>query len=393
MESLSKINSDNLLWTGYLGMFFFLPIATSPVVICGVFVLGVWIFSGKFLRDITTWQNSKIILPVIILIVLPWVGLIYTPLPTDGFPVAVKTHYWLYALAITPVLTTQKQPELIIKMFLLGLSLNSAISILQFAGLVPLKKGLATGLLGGSSAHIPYSLLLTTGILIASFYFLKARSKREHLLYISAMLQYFATISFTGGRSGYVALIVLSPFIVYNILGQRHIVKILIVSILAVALLFSFPVVQSRFLKAKEDVVLYTQGNVNTSIGLRFHMWEIAVSEMKKNPILGIGTAGFKKSWELHKKDPALPFFDHPHNSFLYMMVSFGIVGLVAFCSLLFIMLKRGWKCRDSAPGFAVFAFTGVFIIGSLTDTQVLPFATAIALPLFTGVSEALHVA
>lgn len=355
-------------------------------------MLGVWVISGKFLRDITTWQNSKIILPVMILIVLPWTGLMYTPLPDDGFPVAVKTHYWLYAIAIVPVIALQRQPDLIIKMFLLGLSLNSAISILQFAGFVPLKKGLATGLLGGSSAHIAYSLLLTTGILIASFYFLKAQSKRERLLYISAMIQYFATIGFTGGRSGYVALIVLSPFIVYNIIGQRHRVKIVIVSILAVSFLFSFPVVQSRFLKAKEDIVLYTQGNVNTSIGLRFHMWEIALSEIKKNPILGTGTAGFKKSWELHKKDPSLPFYDHPHNSFLYMMVSFGIVGLVAFCTLLFVMLKRGWKCRDSALGFSVFAFTTVFIIGSLTDTQVLPFATAIALPLFTGVSEALHV-
>jgi O-antigen ligase len=392
MELLRKINPDTLLWTGYLGMFFFLPIATSPTVICGVFVLGVWIISGKFLRDITTWQNSKIVLPVIILIVLPWTGLMYTPLPADGFPVALKTHYWLYAIAIAPVITPRRQPDLIIKMFLLGLSLNSAISILQFAGLVHLKKGLATGLLGGSSAHIPYSLLLTIGILIASFYFLKAQSKRERLLYISAMIQYFATIGFTGGRSGYVALIVLSPFIVYNIIGQQHIVKILIVSVIAVSFLFSFPVVQSRFLKAKEDIVLYTQGNVNTSIGLRFHMWEIALSEIKKNPILGIGTAGFKKSWELHKKDPSLPFYDHPHNSFLYMMVSFGIVGLVAFCTLLFVMLKRGWKCRDSALGFAVFTFTTVFIVGSLTDTQVLPFATAIALPLFTGVSEALHV-
>ncbi|MCX5720051.1 MAG: hypothetical protein NT055_08885, partial [Nitrospirae bacterium] len=227
MELLRKINPDTLLWTGYLGMFFFLPIATSPTVICGVFVLGVWIISGKFLRDITTWQNSKIVLPVIILIVLPWTGLMYTPLPADGFPVALKTHYWLYAIAIAPVITPRRQPDLIIKMFLLGLSLNSAISILQFAGLVHLKKGLATGLLGGSSAHIPYSLLLTTGILIASFYFLKAQSKRERLLYISAMIQYFATIGFTGGRSGYVALIVLSPFIVYNIIGQQHRVKIL----------------------------------------------------------------------------------------------------------------------------------------------------------------------
>ena len=392
MGFLKKINPDILIWTGYSGMFFFVPVATSPTVICGVFVLSVWIISGKFIRDIHKWWKSDIKLPIMILITLPWIGLVYTPLPDDGFRVAMKTHYWFYAMAIVSILNTQRQPDLIIKMYLTGLSLNSAISILQFAGVVPLKNGLTTGLLGGSSAHITYSLLLTVGILISSFYFLKAQSKRERILYIFIMLQYVATISFIGGRSGYIALIVLSPFIVYNIIGQRHIFKILVISVVAVSLLFTFPVVRSRFSKAKEDIMLYKQGNINTSIGLRFHMWGIALSEIKKNPFLGIGTAGFKKSWEVYKKDPSLPFLSHPHNSFLYMAVSFGLSGLVVFCWLLFVMLKRGWENRNSALGFAVFAFTTVFIIGSLTDTQVLPFATAIALSLFAGVSGAIDV-
>ena len=392
MDSLKKINIDSLLWTGYSGMFFFLPVATSPTVICGVFVLGVWILSGKFLRDIRTWRNSKTKLPIIILMTLPWVGLIYTPLPEYGLPIALKTYYWFYAIAIAPVLTIQRQPDRIIKMFLAGLSLNSAISIIQFAGIVPLKKGLTTGLLGGSSAHITYSLLLVTGILIASFYFLKAQTKKEHLLYIFLMLQYFITIAFTEGRSGYIAFIVLSPLVVYNIIGQKHVIKILIFSIVAISLLFASPVVRSRLLKIESDILLYKQGNVNTSIGLRFHIWEIALSEIKKNPIFGIGTAGFRRSWEVYKKDPSLGFYDHPHNSFLYMMVSFGISGLAAFCWLLIVMLKKGWQGRNSDLGFAVFAFTIVFTIGSLTNTQVLPFATAVAFPLFAGMSEAINV-
>jgi O-antigen ligase len=392
MGFLKKINPDSLIWAGYSGMFFSVPVATSPTVICGVFVLIVWIISGKFLQDIRIWWKSDIKLPIMILIILPWVGLLYSPVPVDGLPIAMKTHYWLYAMAIVSILNMQKQPDLIIKMYLSGLSLNSAISILQFAGMVPLKKGLATGLLGGSSAYITYSLLLTVGILIASFYFFKAQSKRERILYIFIVLQYLATISFTGGRSGYIALIVLSPFIVYNIIGQRHILKILVVSVIAVSLLFTFPVVRSRFLKAKEDIIQYKQGNINTSIGLRFHMWGIALSEIRNHPFLGLGTAGFKRSWEVNKKYPSLPFIFHPHNSFLYMMVSYGIFGLIAFCWLLFVMLKRGWENRYSALGFAVFTFTVVFIIGSFTDTQVLPFATSIAFALFAGVSEALNV-
>lgn len=389
MDSLKKINPDTLLWAGYSGMFFFVPVATSPTVICGVFVLVVWLFSGRFLRDIGLWLGSELAIPVAVLIILPWIGLIYTPAPAAGFNIALKTHYWFYAMALAPVLNKRRRPDLIMKMFLSGLSLNSLISIFQFAGIVPLKKGLYTGLLGGSSAYISYSLLLTAGILIASFYYFKAGSNKERLTYILLMLQYFIVIGFIGGRSGYVAFIVLSPFIVFNITGQRHIAKILVISFVGVSLLFVSPVVRSRVAKAQEDLMLYRQGDINTSVGLRFHMWEIALSEIKRNPFFGIGTGGFKQSWETYKMYPSLPFYDHPHNSFLYMMLSFGILGLFAFCRLLFVMLKRGWEGRGSPLGYAVFAFTTVFILGSLTDTQVLPFATATAFPLFAGVSGA----
>jgi O-antigen ligase len=392
MGSLRRVNPETLLWYGYAGMFFSVPLATSPTVICGAFVLLVWLLSGKFLKDISSWAHSDMMIPVGLLIVLPWVGLIYTPVPDDGFPIALKTHYWLYAVALGSLLTVRRHADFLFGMFLAGLSLNSGIAILQFGGILLLKNGAATGLLGGSSAWIAFSLLLTTGLLIASFCFLKATSNKMRFMYGVMMLQYFFTLGFIGGRSGYIALIILSPIIVYNIIGQRHVVKILVISILAVSLLFTSPVVRSRFWKAREDISQYQQGNVNTSLGLRFYMWKIAFSEIKKHPFLGVGTAGFKNSWEVYKKDdPSLPpSVFHPHSSFLYMLVSYGIFGLVAFCWLLFIMLKKGWQNRESALGFASFAFTVVFIFGSLTDTEIIVFATAIALPLFTGISASI---
>ncbi|MBI5847782.1 MAG: O-antigen ligase family protein [Nitrospirae bacterium] len=392
MAFLKEISTEALLRAGYAGMFFSLPLATSPTVVCGTFVLIVWVLSGKFLASAQEFYKSDLMLPVAILVTLPWIGLLYCPSPADGLSIALKTHYWLYAIALATLPGDEKYPDLTFRMFLAGLSVNSIISVLQFAGIVSLKKGLATGLLGGSSPHITYSLLLTTGILLASFGVLKSESKRERLLYSALMLQYLFTIGYVGGRSGYIALIILSPFVVYNIMGQKHIVKIIAVSIIAVSLLFVSPVIRSRFMKAGEDIVYYQAGAINTSVGLRFHMWEIAISEIKKSPLTGIGTGGFRKSWENFKGDPLLPFHDHPHNSFLHMMVSYGIVGLAAFCYLLFLLLKKGWHGRHSTLGFSVFAFTAVFIIGSLTDTQVLTFATAIAFSLFAGQSEAIDV-
>lgn len=391
-EFIKNINEETLLRAGFAGMFFSIPLATSPTVICGAFVLIVWIFSGKFLGSIQSFYKSDLMLPVAFLVILPWVGLLYSPAPSYGLPIAMKTHYWLYAIALASLPDKEHLSDLIVRMFLAGLSVNSVISVLQFTGTLPLKKGLATGLLGGSSPHITYSLLLTTGILLASFCILKSESGRDRLLYATLMVQYLFTIGYVGGRSGYVSLILLSPFVVYNILGQKHIMKIIVVSLIAASLLFVSPVVRSRFMQAKEDIIHYQEGSTNTSVGLRFHMWGIAVSEIGKSPLIGIGTGGFRKSWGTYKKDPWLPFHDHPHNSFLYMTVSYGVPGLIAFCYLLFLLLKRGWRGRHSTLGFSVFAFTAVFIIGSLTDTQVLTFATAIAFSLFAGRSEAIHV-
>lgn len=382
-------------------MFFFLPVATSPMVICGVFVIGAWIVSGGFPHDLKIWMRSDMKIPLLILILLPWIGLIYTPVPSEGLNVAFKTHYWLFSIALMPVLRSrvktagdgnEGRPDLIIKAFLSGLVLNSIISAVQFLGILPLKRGLPVGLMGGDSAHIPFSLLLTTGILVSSFCFLKARSWKVRLVYALLMVQFFVTMSFIGARSGYLALIVLSPLIVYNILGRRHLLRILAGSVILISLLFASPVVQSRVSKINDDLMHYKQGDVNTSIGLRLHMWKIAFAEIEKNPLIGTGTAGFLKSWERYKKDPSLPFFIHgnPHNSFLYMTVSFGIPGLVAFCWLLFIMLRNGWKERNSSLGFGVLAFTTVFITGSLVDTPLLSIAAGHAFSLFAGIAGAL---
>lgn len=370
-------------------MFFFAPLTTLPTEISGIFILAVWIFSGKFLQEAGGLIKIRILIPVVLLIVLPWLGLVYTA--ADGLNVALKSRFWLYAIAAITTIRLQKQPDTILKFFLAGLALNCLVSLLQLGGVFPLKSGQPTGLLVGSSLHIPYTLFLTIGMMISSFYISKAEGKKERLVYLFSMLLYFTTIGYIGGRSGYLAFIVLSPFIIYNLMGQRHIIKILVVSLIAVSILFAFPVVRSRFAKIKEDIQLYKQGDMDTSLGARLYMWKVALTQIKNNPVLGIGTDGFKHSAGLQKDLKSIQYVDHPHNSFLYMMVSYGLLGLIAFCWLLFVMLKRGWKGRASPLGFAVFAFTTVFIIGSLTDTQVLTFSTAVAFSFFAAASEAIH--
>ena len=62
--------------SGYAGMFLSSTIANSPVEICGAFVLTVWILSGRFLPDTRLWLKSAPALPIIGMILLPWIGLL-----------------------------------------------------------------------------------------------------------------------------------------------------------------------------------------------------------------------------------------------------------------------------------------------------------------------------
>ncbi len=375
--------------SGYAGMFFFSTIANSPVEICGAIVLAAWILSGKFLGEVKLWLKSELALPVIGMVLLPWVGLLRAESPSAGLSMAVRGYYWLYSIALVGIL--RKQSDLFIKLFLAGLFVNTLLSFLQIVHILPLRYGTPSGLLGISSPWITYTLLLAAGICIASFYFRHAAGRKAKLAYAILMLQYFITIGFVGGRSGYVAFILLSPLFVYNLIGGKYVGRIIIASAIAISVLLTFPVVQGRFAEVRKDMALYEQGNVNTSIGLRLHMWTIAVNEIKSHPMAGTGTNSFKYLWENNKQDRSLPSYDHPHNSFLYMLLSFGAPGLIVFCWLLFVMLKKGLGTFWSPLGFSLFVFTMVFIIGSLTDTQLIVFPTMILFILFSGIAAGIE--
>ncbi len=86
-----------------------------------------------------------------------------------------------------------------------------------------------------------------------------------------------------------------------------------------------------------------------------------------------------------HTVSRRMKVHDHPHNSFFYIMVSYGVGGLILFLWLLIELLSRSYKRRSTLSGFAVFAFTLVFIVGSLPDTMLIAMSTGKLLALMAG--------
>lgn len=370
--------ADKLLFWSFCCMFFFIPVATSPAVIAGALSLAIWVFSGKFVKDRQKWLKEEWCMPVVLFMLLPWAGLLWTEDFATGLDLASKSYYWLYAFAIASLSLHNYQKTLIIS-YLSGLSLSAGISILQYIGLVPMPKGYPAGFMG----YINYSLLLVFGLLILSFYYQKVKNRKYKILLLFLMAIYLFNLSINRGRIGYLAFVILSPWMLYNILGRKHFLKIASGMLVMVVILSLSPVVRDRTKHALDDVkAYYQQGKILTSIGARLYMWDRAIKIFLKHPVIGAGT-GIK----YNLVEPGLSlFFVHPHNSFLYIASSYGIVGLSLFLWLLIVFIKKGWQARETVEGFSVLSFGAVLLIGSLTDTQILSLATAKMFALLMGI-------
>lgn len=380
-----KTDIDALMFYGFCALMFLVPVATSPAVIIGSAVIALWIFSGKFLKD-TSWLRQDWIWPVLAVMALHFIGLLYTQDLKMGLSYAKKTHYWLFAFAVTGVLITRARADVLMKSYIAGVSFTSFVFLLQSAGLVPMRPPYSVGLLN-KWAHISFSLLSTFGMLVIAGYFGKSAGSKEKALWLGLFAINFFALFILKSDSGHMAFILLSPLMAYAFMGGRKAGKITLVSGLLVAGLLVSPVSQSRLKEVFSGTEAYKKGEVVTPVGMRYYMWTGAVKIYLDNPIFGIGTGAYQSEMLRRRTSPDVPETAQPHNSFLYMAVSFGIPGLAAILWLFWRVLKEGWRRRDAMLGYCVLAFTLVLIIGSLTDTQILQVHTATLFAVFTGLS------
>ena len=384
IKKFGFFDSERIIFYSFCLMLFLLPMTKSPALIAGGLTIALWVFSGRFIKDLGALLKQKWAKPVLLFIILPWLGLLWTNDFQKGLDFAQKSYYWLFAFAVISIPHTRAIN--LIWAFIAGLSLNVLVSIFQYIGIIPyLRQDFATGLLTGINPYISYSLILVLGMAILSFVFGNVEKRWQKVLIIILIASYIFNLSIIHGRSGYIAFLVLLPVIIFNLAGKKHIMKgVIAVVFITVIFLFS-PMVQNRINLIKEEISLYYQGHKGTSVGLRLYVWENSIKIFANSPLIGVGTGGFAKSLVELNSNTSLPALDQPHNSFLYMATSFGLIGIFSILWLFVVFLKKGWRCRNNLAGYSVFLFGIILIIGSMTDNQILSRITGILLAVFMG--------
>lgn len=175
----------------------------------------------------------------------------------------------------------------------------------------------------------------------------KLKDQWLHIFYSISLLT--ALIFMTPGRSGYLALIVLSIFFCYRIIADKKNYWIaLFVGLLIPSLLLNSSMVQDRVkLGVNEISNVSAPHGQETSMGLRITAWKNALEMIKEKPLLGVGTGGYEIAFvNLVKNQEGWEGFVHhdPHNQFLKILAELGSIGFLIFIAFLVSVLLQKVK-------------------------------------------------
>jgi O-antigen ligase len=371
---------DVLFWLICL-VFATIPVAPAPKGIAMVLLMVFWLFSGSFWTERGRWMQQDWLPPLLLIFFLPWVGLLWSVDVTTGLKYAQRSVYWLYAPVAATISYRRYGSKFLVFAFLSGLFVSVGVSVLQYVSLIPMYKAVGYGLLN----HITYSLLIVAGLLFLAYLYREYHRAVARFWICFGMLLLVWNLSVGISRAGYLAFILAIPWMAVVMFTRKQIVVISVCCVLAISALALSPVVQSRLAAIHSDISQYQQGQGMTSIGLRFHMWKGAIEIWRENPVLGVGTGGYRRALMNVVSDPKYAIYTHPHNSLLYMAVSYGIVGVCVFVWLIYLVVRRGWLARATMEGRVILVSLFIIGVGSLTDTQIMGHATGLLLGLVSG--------
>ncbi|MGE5841429.1 MAG: O-antigen ligase family protein [Deltaproteobacteria bacterium] len=388
-----ELSAGHALFWCFAGVFLMMPVGISPALIFGALAAFIWFFSGMPLRVKPFFRQSWF-WPIMALILLPWVGLLYTPDPEGlGINYAGKTYYWIFCLALASLSFRKVQPRWLIDAFLLGLAVNACAGILQLVGIMAPKQGWFSGLTRGYNTLTVYLVL---GILICAFYFREAEERGKKAGSIALMLLYFIHLMIMRGRTGYLTLIILLPLLLKTLLKRFSVWKLTLVFSLAAGSMCFSPIVRERVELTLSELKYHMSTEGSKAWGReytvhqdRFYYWRGAVEIFLENPVLGVGTGGYTKILkERRPKDD--PLIHHPHNNFLYMAASYGVVGIFVYIWLFWELVKNGWKERDTHTGHLILCSALVLFMNGLLNTTILDAGTLLLLSLAAGLQRSL---
>lgn len=387
--------SQNIIWSGIFILLCILPIIAfvffrNPFFILGlllplesvyiipigatkavkVLVLIAFIFTILYkyrerLKNIKKYQKSGY---SYVMLLFSLLGMFSSLLSDSIFQSVLKVFQYILVFLCYFILLqikfNKREIKEICNYFILGMVLSSFIGLLQKFTNVPwvwsqsvinssTGVGRITAFFNNTNGYGGY---LCVGLIILLGSLLLEKNKMKSVLFqISIFLLLLVNLIFTGSEGSIISFVI-STFIIllYKIIDVRKVFFIVLPSIIFI-LLLSFNIINSNFSQSLINV-LVEQG--------RWILWEGAIRIFMDTPFYGIGFYQFPevlKEYGVYSQYGAA--WPHPHNLFLDLIVTVGILGSVIFIMLLVCIIKHVLVMKKSIWGNNHFKLISLAII------------------------------
>jgi len=302
------------------------------------------------------WKGVKVLTQFANTLTMTWLaymalmilGLLWTIDLPRGLIIISKQWSWL----IIPMLLTICQDKVWSKRLMLSLSIGLGTHLLlciaQSQGIpLPVSPpgGSSTDDPAGLIGHISFGLLYSIWAAWLIHKSMTIKGYTRYLLWVIAFITVIM-IFIVQGRSGYLVTFAITTTLIWK-LWLKHLNFKVLTTMVLLAIVASLTVAmgpaKERISWTLNSLQSFQKGDFKHAEA-RISMWYAAWEAWNENPILGVGTGGFRNiSSTIFLKNPELNFdgknyTDHPHQMYLLDLARWGPIGL-----LLLILLLTQW--------------------------------------------------
>jgi len=341
---------------------FFMPISGS-VRSSGIFILLFLLFFKKDL--FVTFKEvikNRVIQAFLLYWLMNFVWVLFSIDPNLSYEYAKKLDYFYFPLLFLLYLDKAYLYR-ILSAFILGMLLSE---LLSYGLALSLIEYVPYGIRHQSALdpspfiyHMGYGFVLTFTVALLLQRLLTTENLIQRMMYGLFFLTASANVFVNAGRTGYI-LYTVSILSLLLLMYRKKFFKTLPIALLFLTIVYTLafnfsPVFQQRMgLLTTSTVNIVNEDNLNSSVGARVAMGQMAIEAIKDRPWLGHGpgtavNATSAKAVELDSPIGWLKKIPYPNidNQYFEILVQFGFVGFIIFLNMFYQIYR--FKQPDTA--------------------------------------------
>lgn len=274
------------------------------------------------------------------------IGLTYTDVP---MATAIKSIYSerkiLYLLPLVLVFSDEYGKLRFLSAFLLVSSVALALSLALKIPLI--QENFRYNAAFVLRSHATQGMVFAMSAFLSGWFALRQQKDRHRYgFYILAAAFALNLALVTPGRSGYVVFLVLTVWCFAMSRGFKGVViGALVAGGVGGAAFVLSPSLHERVMSGIVEARNYSTDASETSLGRRMVMLDASIEMIRQNPVLGVGTGGYQKHFSALAANRYTDWrarpFDDPHNQYLFVWTENGLIGLVTFVFMIFVIFRR----------------------------------------------------